>query len=155
VKPCELDAGVYRRANPLVIHWHEANPYHMVLSADPQSIPDVADGWRHPLSREVRADGSDLPVLSQLVNGQVSGRKDEEAVTCFCNSVGLGLQFAAVGSKVLRRARQAKVGREIPTDGVCGDSRNPGRDPPSPWATCSICFPGRLSLCRVFSIAWR
>jgi hypothetical protein len=30
--------------------------------------------------------------------------------------VGLGLQFAAVGSEVLARAREARVGREIPTD---------------------------------------
>jgi alanine dehydrogenase len=37
-------------------------------------------------------------------------------VTCFLNYVGLGYQFAAVGSIVNRRAREQGVGRELPTD---------------------------------------
>jgi len=115
VKPCELDATTYRSADPLVIHWHEAKPFHIVLGVDPESIPDVADGWRHPITREVTPVWN-FPVLSQLVNGQHPGRASEKAITCFCNNVGLGLQFAAVGSEVLQRARQAQVGREIPTD---------------------------------------
>lgn len=116
VKPCELDVTSYRRARPLVIHWHEAKPFHIVLGVDPQSIPDVAEGWRHPLTQEVKGVWDDLPVLSQLVNGRIRGREERSAITCFCNNVGLGLQFAAVGSEVLRRAREAGVGREVPTD---------------------------------------
>ena len=115
VKPCELDATTYRRADPLVIHWHEAKPFHIVLGVDPKSIPDVSDGWRHPITKEV-APIWNFPVLPQLVNGQHPGRLDEKSITCFCNNVGLGLQFAAVGSEVLQRAREAEVGREIPTD---------------------------------------
>jgi len=115
VKPCELDATTYQSADPLVIHWHEAKPFHIVLGVDPESIPDVADGWRHPITREVTPVWN-FPVLSQLVNGQHPGRASEKAITCFCNNVGLGLQFAAVGSEVLQRARQAQVGQEIPTD---------------------------------------
>lgn len=116
VKPCELDADTYRRARPLVIHWQEAKPYHIVLGVDPQSIPDVAEGWFHPLTRKITGDWGDLPTLSQLLNGGVPGRQSREAITCFCNNVGLGLQFAAVGGEVLRRAREAGVGREVPTD---------------------------------------
>jgi alanine dehydrogenase len=115
VKPCELDATTYRSADPLIIHWHEAKPFHIVLGVDPESIPDVSDGWRHPITREVTPVWN-FPVLSQLVNGQHPGRVSEKAITCFCNNVGLGLQFAAVGSEVLQRARQMEVGREIPTD---------------------------------------
>jgi alanine dehydrogenase len=115
IKPCELDAVTYRRADPLVIHWHEAKPFHIVLGVDPKLIPDVTDGWRHPITQEVIPIWN-LPVLSQLVNGQHAGRLDERSISCFCNNVGLGLQFAAVGSEVLQRARRAAVGREIPTD---------------------------------------
>ena len=79
------------------------------------SIPDVAEGWHHPITREDTAIW-DLPTISQLVNGQHAGRSSDEAISCFCNNVGLGLQFAAVGSEVLARAREARVGREIPTD---------------------------------------
>jgi alanine dehydrogenase len=115
VKPCELDAGTYQRSDPLIIHWKEAKPFQIAIGVDPQSIPDVAEGWPHPLTREDTAVW-DLPTISQLVNGQHPGRTKDEAITCFCNNVGLGLQFAAVGSEVLARAREARMGREIPTD---------------------------------------
>lgn len=115
VKPCELDALTYQRADPLIIHWREAKPFQITIGVDPQSIPDVAEGWHHPITREDTAIW-DLPTISQLVNGQHPGRVKEEAISCFCNNVGLGLQFAAVGSEVLLRAREARVGREIPTD---------------------------------------
>ena len=115
VKPCEFDALTYKRSDPLIIHWREAKPFQIVIGVDPQSIPDVAEGWPHPLTREDAAIW-DLPTISQLVNGQHPGRIKEDTISCFCNNVGLGLQFAAVGSEVLARAREARVGREIPTD---------------------------------------
>ena len=116
VKPCELDATTYRRADPLIIHWREAKPFQITVGVkDPRSIPDIAEGWPHPITREDSAIW-DLPTLSQLVNGQHPGRAREDSISCFCNNVGLGLQFAAVGSEVLARAREARVGREIPTD---------------------------------------
>lgn len=115
VKPCELDATTYKRSDPLIIHWREAKPFQITIGVDPQSIPDVAEGWPHPITRE-DSPIWDLPTISHLVNGQHPGRVKEDAISCFCNNVGLGLQFAAVGSEVLARAREAKVGREIPTD---------------------------------------
>ena len=115
VKPCELDALTYKCADPLIIHWREAKPFQIAIGVDPQSIPDVAEGWHHPITREDTAIW-DLPAITQLVNGQHPGRVKEDAISCFCNNVGLGLQFAAVGSEVLARAREARVGREIPTD---------------------------------------
>jgi ornithine cyclodeaminase/alanine dehydrogenase-like protein (mu-crystallin family) len=116
VKPCELDAATYQRADPLIIHWREAKPFQITVGIkERNSIPDIAEGWPHPITREDAAIW-DLPTISQLVNGQHPGRTKDEAITCFCNNVGLGLQFAAVGSEVLARAREARVGREIPTD---------------------------------------
>jgi alanine dehydrogenase len=115
VKPCELDVTTYQRSNPLIIHWREAKPYQIAIGVDRQSIPDVSEGWQHPLTREDCAFW-DFPTLSQLVNGQHPGRTEENSISCFCNNVGLGLQFAAVGSEVLARAREARVGREIPTE---------------------------------------
>ena len=114
VKPCELDVTTYRRADPLIIHWQEAKPYQIAIGVERQSIPDVSDGWQHPLTREDCAIWN-FPTLSQLVNHQHPGRTKEQAISCFCNNVGLGLQFAAVGSEILARAREARVGREIPT----------------------------------------
>ncbi len=115
VKPCELDAATYKRADPLIIHWREAKPFQIAIGIDRQSIPDVAEGWQHPITRKEEAVW-DFPTLAELVNGQHPGRTKKDSISCFCNNVGLGLQFAAVGSEVLARAREARVGREIPTD---------------------------------------
>jgi alanine dehydrogenase len=116
IKPCELDSVAYKRSDPLIIHSCEAKPFQITVGiADRQSIPDIAEGWNHPITREYLPVW-DLPTLPQLINGQHPGRTREEAISCFCNNVGLGLQFAAVGSEVLVRAREARVGREIPTD---------------------------------------
>lgn len=115
VKPCELDAATYKRADPLIIHWREAKPFQIAIGVDRQSIPDVAEGWQHPITRKEEAVW-DFPTLSELVHGQHPGRTKKDSISCFCNNVGLGLQFAAVGSEVLARAREARVGREIPTD---------------------------------------
>jgi alanine dehydrogenase len=37
-------------------------------------------------------------------------------MTCFVNTIGLGVQFAAIGALGLDRARERGLGREIPTD---------------------------------------
>ena len=57
-----------------------------------------------------------LPSLHDLVLGRATGRTSPEQVSCFLNYVGLGYQFAAVGSVVYRRACEQGVGRDLPTD---------------------------------------
>ncbi len=57
VKPCELDALTYKRSDPLIIHWREAKPFQIAIGVDPQSIPDVAEGWHHPITREDARSG--------------------------------------------------------------------------------------------------
>jgi ornithine cyclodeaminase/alanine dehydrogenase-like protein (mu-crystallin family) len=58
----------------------------------------------------------DLPNLHDLVLGRAEGRTAPEQVSCFLNYVGLGYQFAAVGSLLHRKARELGIGRELPTD---------------------------------------
>src|SRR5438093_7395132 len=52
VKPCELDAITYKRSDPHIIHLHEAKPFQIAIGVDRQSIPDVCDGWQHPITLE-------------------------------------------------------------------------------------------------------
>jgi hypothetical protein len=85
----------------------------IVIGVDRSRFPT----W--PKAGSIRSRGktkpiSDFPTISQLVNGQHPGRTKDDAISCFCNNVGLGLQFAAVGSEVLARAREGASGREIP-----------------------------------------
>ena len=58
----------------------------------------------------------DAPELKDVVAGKVAGRTRPDESTCFVNNIGLGVQFAAVGSAVYEDARAKGVGREIPTE---------------------------------------
>ncbi len=52
--------------------------------------------------------------LSELVSGKVSGRTDSTQITLFNNNVGMGIQFAALGAKVLELAEKSGMGRKMP-----------------------------------------
>lgn len=54
--------------------------------------------------------------LSELASGKVSGRTNRSEITLFNNNVGMGIQFAALGAKVLELAEKSDIGRKIPLD---------------------------------------
>ncbi len=64
------------------------------------------------------------PVFADLLAGRVKGRTNSDQVTFFNNHGSQGLQFAAVGGKVYQLAKEAGVGREIPTDWFLEDVRD-------------------------------
>jgi ornithine cyclodeaminase/alanine dehydrogenase-like protein (mu-crystallin family) len=51
-----------------------------------------------------------------VIAGTIKGREKDDEVTCFLNYLGLGYQFAAAGSVVIRKAKELGVGTELPTD---------------------------------------
>jgi len=56
------------------------------------------------------------PSFTALVGGASVGRKSPDDVTLYLNGGNQGLQFAAVGSVVYNRAKEAGLGRELPTE---------------------------------------
>lgn len=54
--------------------------------------------------------------LSELVSGKAVGRTNRSQITLFNNNVGMGIQFAALGAKVLGLAEKRGLGRKIPLD---------------------------------------
>jgi len=65
---------------------------------------------------------TDLIELSDLLAGKATGRTSPEQITVFANNTGMGLQFAAVGARVLALAEQQKLGREIPAEWLLQDT---------------------------------
>jgi alanine dehydrogenase len=59
---------------------------------------------------------SAAPTLGELIAGMAQGRRASDETTCFLNLTGIGLQFAAVGAAFYRNAREARRGRELPTE---------------------------------------
>lgn len=65
---------------------------------------------------KARINWSVVPELRDLVVGKTSRRTNDREITCFCNNVGMGFQFAALGAHVYERARERGLGTEIPTE---------------------------------------
>lgn len=64
----------------------------------------------------------DIAELGDVLCGRQPGRTDPEQITVFANNTGMGLQFAAVGARVLRQAELRGLGREVPTEWFLEDT---------------------------------
>ena len=113
IQQAELDPAVIRKAQVLVTHYNAGRP--AVIDAS-RGIGQVekTEGIRQRM-RDAIAE-FDVPNLHDLVLGRAKGRTSPEQVSCFLNYVGLGYQFAAVGSVLIRKARELGLGRDLPTD---------------------------------------
>lgn len=58
----------------------------------------------------------DIHDLSEVVAGSAQGRASPTQITLHDNNTGMGIQFAALGSLILERARAQGLGRELPDD---------------------------------------
>jgi ornithine cyclodeaminase/alanine dehydrogenase-like protein (mu-crystallin family) len=114
IKTQEVDAEVLERCSRVVLHNRKQAKQIDNLMKD---TPNVAkergkSGWWNDGSGRFEK----YPDLCDLLTGRAEGRKNDKEITCFVNNVGTGLQFAAAGAWVLRRAREAGVGTELPDD---------------------------------------
>ena len=112
IKLPEIEVAAIRRADRFVIHTQDTKPLH--VAAKDLKVPETADGrgWRS-------GEGIDFqgtPALADVIAGAVAGRRSNREVTCFINNLGLGLQFAAAGAVIYRKAKETGVGRELPTE---------------------------------------
>jgi alanine dehydrogenase len=99
----ELDDTTYDRADRIV-----------VLSRE-QVHHDKQIDILGPVQRG-RKKLEELGELGELLLGNIPGRTQRDQITIFANNTGMGLQFAAVGARVLELAEKQGLGREIPTD---------------------------------------
>lgn len=131
VKRGELDEEILRRADRIIVHTQNEGPRnyfagiagrHESVGADPViARPDTGPDGAPVQETRTSADtpGVDLgvaPVLASLVSGEIAGRADDDEINVFVNNMGAGIQFAALGGLVYRKARDAGIGRELPDD---------------------------------------
>jgi alanine dehydrogenase len=62
--------------------------------------------------------------FDQILMGDEPGRKSNEQVTFFQNSGNQGIQFSSVGALCYNKAKQAGLGRELPTEWFLQDIRD-------------------------------
>ena len=77
---------------------------------------------RIPTSR--RSQTGAFPTLTDLQTGKVQGRVDASDITMFITTGTQGLQFAAVGGRVLQLAKQKGLGAALPTEWLLQDIRD-------------------------------
>jgi alanine dehydrogenase len=99
----EIDDETIARSDLYIVHSKEV--------ARLDQSPDI---WE-VAQKGIRAWDSILEI-QELLAGKVAGRTTSHQITVFNNNTGAGTQFAALGSAVVKRARDLGLGREIPTE---------------------------------------
>lgn len=99
----ELDDTTIRRSDRIVVNARE----HLRLAHQRDLLDPLEAG---ALRWESIAE------LAEVIAGRAPGRTRPEEITLFKNNVGLGIQFAAVGARVLELCRAKGRGREIPSE---------------------------------------
>ena len=122
VKHCELGEETIRKAHRVVIHARNFAPENDIPGFGDQKIAahdpvGFIRGGKRPAGEAAPAPfWTQAPELKEILGGSVPGCKSADEITCFINNIGIGIQFAAIGSVVYAEARASGVGREIPTD---------------------------------------
>ena len=122
VKDCELSEATIRKADRVVIHARNFAPENYIAGFGDAKIAahdpvDFIRGAKKSARETAPAPfWATAPELKDVMGGRVPGRKSADEVTCFINNIGLGIQFAAVGSAIYSEARARGIGKEIPTD---------------------------------------
>ena len=99
----EIDDETIARADLYIVHSKEV--------ARLDQSPDI---WE--VAQKGIRPWDSIREIHELLSGRVSGRTTANQITVFNNNTGAGTQFAALGSAVLKRARDLGLGREIPTE---------------------------------------
>jgi ornithine cyclodeaminase/alanine dehydrogenase-like protein (mu-crystallin family) len=104
--PCSHEGAYYG-----LKHMGGGWPRHRIMALRLNS-----DILTHPSVRE-RLRRVKVPAAQdRWVSGKEPGRTDAREITCFINHMGMGLQFAALGSLTLEKAGQLGLGKELPSE---------------------------------------
>lgn len=113
IRDRELDPGAIARADCVIVHDRDnLTGQHVELAKGAVFQEKAKELGLDP--RTARLVGA--PSLDELIGGVASGRKSDADITCFLNYHGVGLQFAAIGALLYRKALEAGAGRDLPTD---------------------------------------
>ena len=111
IRKPEIEMDAIRKADRVVIHSRDVKPITEV-SIELRKKPAAERG----AVKSTDVDITKFPTIAEVIAGQAQGRQSDTEITCFMNNLGLGYQFAAVGSVVYRKAKEQGVGHDLPTD---------------------------------------
>jgi ornithine cyclodeaminase/alanine dehydrogenase-like protein (mu-crystallin family) len=116
IKKQEISWEVISGCKPFFLHTNRIfTQTNYLMESYKEPFLETEKGWWSDRMDEILMKRN-IPDIGDLVTGKVLGRTHPDQITGFLNNVGLGIQFAAVGSKVYELAKERGIGREIPTD---------------------------------------
>jgi len=123
IKELEIGDDILERCANIVVHTRHGRPANYIIGqgddpvyeTDPQLGVDGAFKNMRAGRQVSKFNLLQMPDLGELVTGKVA-LAPKGSMTCFINIMGQGVQFAALGSLALERARAKGLGKEIPTD---------------------------------------
>jgi alanine dehydrogenase len=118
IKPGEFSPAVVAKADVRATLMDDCDP--VFITSHGLQVPEEPGGELQNLAQQIGWKSLvTLPELLQDLHegrNETRGRTARSQVTCFLNPLGLGYQFAAVGSIIYKRAREKGIGHELPTD---------------------------------------
>lgn len=105
----ELDSTTFDRADVLIVLSKEQIEY--------DNQVDIME----PVKKGLKT-WDQIGELGDFLVGKFPGRTHKDQITLFANNTGMGLQFAAVGARILELAEAKKLGREVPTEWFLEDT---------------------------------
>jgi ornithine cyclodeaminase/alanine dehydrogenase-like protein (mu-crystallin family) len=112
IKVPEIEQAALMKASRVGLHFGQQRPDTVLASG--LEPPDQRSGKGWAVNRTFNYD--DCPKLPDMIMAEVKGRESDNETTCFINDMGLGLQFAAAAGLAYRKAKEAGLGNELPTD---------------------------------------
>ncbi len=112
IKVPEIEQAALKKASRVGLHYGQQRPDTVVARGLEPVDQRAGKGWN--VNRGFNYD--DCPRLPDMIMGDVEGRESNDETTCFINDMGLGLQFAAAAGLAYRKAKEAGLGNELPTD---------------------------------------
>lgn len=119
IRKPEIEMDAVRLADRVVIHSRDLKPI-IEVSIDLAKKPAIGE---RGAAKPTDVDITKFPTIAGVIAGQAKGRQSDTEITCFLNNLGLGYQFAAVGSVVYRKAKEQGFGHDLPTDWFTEDIR--------------------------------
>jgi ornithine cyclodeaminase/alanine dehydrogenase-like protein (mu-crystallin family) len=109
----ELEPSVVTAADVVSTHIRDCDP--IFIKTDGIGVlPEEPGAGYQDLAAET--DFTTLPTIAEVISGDAPRRASDDQVSCMVNSVGCGYQFAVVGYLLNKKAREAGLGNEVPTD---------------------------------------
>ncbi len=116
----DIDDETFRRSDYTVLSMREGK-CNEGLNFVPPVLRDKLAARFSPFSRPIQWER--YPELGEVILGTARQRETDEEITFFCNNVGFGAQFAALGGKAVALAEEQGVGQRFSIDDWYEDVR--------------------------------